>query len=142
MTVLVVVAVFGAGVLVGFATDSSLGAAPAPEGEVTAEERSEATGEEAPRRRQYTFERVSPDEVQRVQIDSIVVIHRARVNELNELSRATRAEHRRQFRQIVSETRSAIKDVLSEEQALQYQQLLDERDAREAAERERRDRPE
>ena len=92
--------------------------------------------------RLYTFEQVSPDEAQRAQIDSIVVIHRARVNELNELSRATRAEHRRHFREIVSETREAIKGVLSEEQASEYQRLLDERDAREAAERERRDRPE
>jgi Spy/CpxP family protein refolding chaperone len=42
---------------------------------------------------------------------------------------------RKGFREILVETREAIKVVLTPEQAAQYQQLLDERDARVEAER-------
>jgi Spy/CpxP family protein refolding chaperone len=65
-----------------------------------------------------------------------VAEHRARTNALDE---DLRAKYRSDFRVILLETREAIKEVLTPEQAAEYQRLLDERDARDAAERANRD---
>ena len=134
LTAVVIAAVFGAGVLLGLAADSSLGA---DEAEVVAEETS---GEEEPqgRRRAPTYAQVGPSPEQQGRIDSIVSEHRERTNGLD---KETRAAYRTGFREILLETRDAIKGVFTLEQAEEYQRLLDERDARAAAERaDRRDR--
>lgn len=90
---------------------------------------------EGRRRRAPMYERVGPDEAQLARIDSIVSLHGRRMRDLH-------AEFRRsydpRYRQLVLETREAIKGVLTPEQAGEYQQLLDEYDAR-RAERANRD---
>ena len=74
VTALILVAVFGAGVLLGLAADSNLDATP-PEvvvetPEVEAEE-PETEAEEPPRRRRV-YEQVNPTEAQLEQIDAII----------------------------------------------------------------------
>jgi hypothetical protein len=133
LTALILAAVFGAGVVLGLAADSSLGAQPIESAAVPTEEPSD---DEEPRRRSYTFEEVEPNEAQLALIDSIVAEHRARTNALDE---RLKAEYREGFRVIVLESREAIKAVLTPEQAAEYQRLLDERDARAAAERQNED---
>ena len=132
-TVILLVAVFSAGLLVGFAADSAgtveAAEMPTPTDPVAAVPETEE--EEEPRRtRRYTYEQVEPNESQLVLIDSIVQVHRARTTALDEEMRTQLSAG---FREILLETRQAIKDVLTEEQAAEYQRLLDERDAQRAA---------
>jgi hypothetical protein len=134
VTALVLVAVFGAGVLLGLAADSNLRADPT---EIVTESGDDEGGAEESRGgRTLTYLRVEPNESQLTLIDSIVAEHRARTNALDE---DLRAKYRSDFRVILLETREAIKEVLTPQQAAEYQRLLDERDARDAAERANRD---
>ena len=129
MTAFVLAAVFGAGMLLGFAADGNLGAAP------TATVGTEvASGVEVvePTRRARVYEQVAPTSDQLLVIDSIVREYRARTNLLDEQMTELRAG----FRVILVETREAIKEQFTPEQAAEYQRLLDEGDARAAAERE------
>ena len=132
LAAVVIAVVFGAGVLLGLAADSSLGAETA---EVVA---GEANGEAEPERRRrapiYTQVDRTPD--QQVRIDAIISEHRERTNALDKEARVTL---RQGVRQIYLETREAIKGVFTPEQAAEYQMLLDAFDARQAAERENRD---
>ncbi len=132
LTALVLAVVFGAGVLLGLAADSSLRAETA---EVVA---AETSGEAEPerRRRALTYPEVDPTPEQQTRIDAIVSEHRERTNALD---KENRVALRGGFRAILLETREAIKGVFTPEQAAEYQRLLDERDARAAAEREDRD---
>lgn len=132
LTAIVLTVVFGAGVLLGLAADSSLGAEPA---EVMAEE---TNGEaESERRSRLIYPQVHPTPDQQARIEAIVSEHRERKNALDE---DTRAAYRQGFREILLETRAGIKGVFAPEQAAEYQRLLDEFDAaRQATERENRD---
>ena len=128
-TVVLLVAVFGTGILVGFAVDA--------EGDVLASEAapgetvvSDTAASEDRRRTRRIYEQVEPNETQLGLIDSIVTVHRARTNALDE---EMRTQLNAGFREILLETREAIKEVLTDEQAAEYQRLLDERDARRAA---------
>lgn len=128
-TVLLLLAVFGTGVLVGFAADAD-GTVQAAEVESDGAVASDtASSVEAPRRRRI-YEQVDPNEFQLDLIDSIVTVYRARTNALDE---EMRSKLNAGFRNILLETRDAIKGVLSAEQADEYQRLLDESDARRAA---------
>ena len=120
---------FGTGILVGFAADAEGDALAA---EVTSGEGiavDTTSNEDRPRRRRI-YEQVEPNETQLGLIDSIVTVHRARTNALDE---EMRTQLNAGFREILLETREAIKEVLTDEQAAEYQRLLDERDARRAA---------
>lgn len=133
LTAVVIAVVFGAGVLLGLAADSSLGAETA---EVVA---GETNGEAEPerRRRSPIYTQVDRTPEQQVRIDAIISEHRERTNALDKEARVTL---RQGVRQIYLETRDAIKGVFAPEQAAEYQRLLDEFDAaRQAAERENRD---
>ncbi|MDH3270452.1 MAG: hypothetical protein OEN56_03925 [Gemmatimonadota bacterium] len=127
--------VFGAGVLLGLAADSELGASTAEE----VAENSDTTDpdEETPRaERRRLYHEVGPNESQLARIDSIVREHRARTNALDE---ELSAEYRTGARAILLDTREAIKSVLTAQQAAEYQRLLDEFDAERATERENGD---
>ena len=128
-TVVLLVAVFGTGILVGFAVDAEgdVLASEAAPGETIVSDT--AASEDRPRTRRI-YEQVEPNETQLGLIDSIVTVHRARTNALDE---EMRTQLNAGFREILLETREAIKEVLTDEQAAEYQRLLDERDARRAA---------
>ena len=125
-TALILLVVFASGVLLGFAADGRLGAAPALSLSAADTTESEEDLPGTPMSRQ-----VEPTEEQLARIDSIVKVHRARTNALD---KETRAVYRQGFREILLETREAIKGVLTPEQAAEYQRLLDEYDARQVAE--------
>lgn len=122
VTAVVLATVFGAGVLLGAAMDNRLGAEE-PE-VVAAATGSEAPAEEEETRRGPTYLEVEPNEEQLALINEIVAEHRARDDALEEQHRLA---YRADFREILLETREAIKGVLTPEQAERYQQLLDER---------------
>jgi len=122
----VLLTVFGAGVLLGLAADSTLTATPASAVPVVSAEGEE--GEVEARLPMYA--QVGPDADQSVVIDSIVREHRARMDALN---REFQEQYDPQYRVIVEETRAAIKQVFTLEQAAQYQELVEERDRRRAA---------
>ena len=135
LTAGILIAVFGTGVLVGLVVDAELGATPTPAVSEVAqtpevEEEPEPSEEETPRRT-YIYEQVGPNEIQLARIDSIVTEHRARRRALNE---DFETRHEQASRAILLETRSAIKAVLSPEQAAEYQRLLDEYDREQAEE--------
>jgi Spy/CpxP family protein refolding chaperone len=129
LTAGVLLTVFGAGVLLGFAADTTMTPSPAS-ASVVQPEAPEAEGEEAPRRTPM-YEQVGPDSAQSVMIASLVEEHRARMDALN---REFQENYDPRYRTIVEETREAIKEVFTEEQAAHYQRLVEERDRRRAAE--------
>lgn len=132
LSAVVIAAVFGAGVLIGFAADSRLEAETL---DVVAEEVGEEEGEEGSRRSPI-YAQLNPSSDQQATIDSIISGHRERTNALD---KETRRAYRQGFRGIVLETRAAIKEAFRPEQAEEYQRLLEEWDAQQAAERENRD---
>ena len=129
LTAGVLLTVFGAGLLLGYAADSTLTASPAAASEPTDEVTSD--GAAAEEERVPMYRQVGPDSAQSLVIDSIVQEHRERIDALN---RQFQDEYDPQFRQIVEETRAAIRGVFTPAQAAQYQALTDERDRRRAEE--------
>lgn len=136
----VLIAVFGAGILVGLVADSELGAAPVASEVAEATEPPEEPQEEAASgERRYLYQQVRANETQLSRIDSIVQEHRARRNAIDEELKRVEAEFQVDYRANLLSTREAIKSVLSADQAAEYQRLLDEWDARRQAERENGD---
>lgn len=137
-TVALLLIVFSTGVLIGFAIDIEETTELVRADSVAAEEGdadAAASGEGTRRRRIY--DQVEPNESQLRVIDSIVAVHRERTNALDEEMRGQLSAG---FRSILLETREAIKGFLSQEQAIEYQRLLDENDARRAAQENEDDR--
>ena len=130
LTAGVLLTVFGAGVLLGFAADTTLAPPPASASVMQPDGTPEAEGEEEPRRTAM-YDQVGPDSAQSVMIAALVVEHRARMNALNE---EFKENYDPRYRAIIEETREAIKEVFTPEQAAEYQRLVEEADRRRAAE--------
>ena len=126
ITALLLAVVFGSGLVVGLAVDSNLVAGPVEE--PAAEE-----AESNERRRTNLYDQVGPNETQKTSIDSIVREHR---ESMKLLHREFREAYDPRYRDLLEETREAIKGVFDSEQALAYDSLLAEFDRRR---RERRD---
>jgi Spy/CpxP family protein refolding chaperone len=118
-TVLILVTVFVSGGLLGAALDRRLGAEPAPVNETPENQRGER------RERGMIVDEVNPSPEQKAQIDSIVALNRDRIRDLRD---RLEDEYRPLRRDLVLETREAIKSVLSPEQAAEYTRLLAEYD--------------
>lgn len=128
----ILIAVFGTGVLVGLVMESDLGAAPTPATTETAEapeEPEEPAEEKKESERRYIYEKVGPNETQLALIDSVVRVHSARRDSLDE---DFETRHEQEARAILLDVRAGIKSVLGPEQAVEYQRLLDEYDAEQA----------
>lgn len=138
LTAGVLIAVFGAGILVGLVVDADLGAATVP-AEVVTNDGEEEAREEAPAERRYLYQQVGANESQLSSIDSIIQEHRARRDAIDEELKRVEAEFQVDYRANLLNTREAIKSVLSADQAAEYQRLLDEWDAGRQAERENGD---
>lgn len=132
ITAVVLALVFGAGVLLGFAADRSLVVTPSGEDARTEDE------EQPTQRRPAMYEQVDPTEAQKMVIDSIVQEYRTAMRALHaEFS----AAYDSRYQAMLRETRSAIKGVLTPQQAHAYDSLIARRDSL-AAERDRhRDEP-
>lgn len=125
-TVLVLAAVFVAGLLLGLAVDRSLTATPAKD--------LARTEEEGPtERRRAMYEQVGPSAAQKIVIDSIVDEYRIAMRALHA---EFNAAYDPRYKALLHETRAAIKGVLTPEQAHAYDSLVAERDSL-AAERDR-----
>jgi len=127
VTALMLLGVFGAGALLGFAANGELGAVPSPREAAVGEEPEGEKEDRGGRRGLYM--QVDPNESQLAVIDSIVAAHRARTNAREEV-------FRKEVREMVLSARESIKSVLTPEQAAEYQRVVDEWDAQRAAERE------
>lgn len=126
-TVVVLAAVFAAGLLLGLAVDRSLVATPA-------DEVGRTEGEEHPNERRHAvYEQVGPSEAQKIVIDSIVDEYRTAMRALHA---EFRAAYDPRYEALVQESRAAIKGVLTPEQVHAYDSLIAERDSL-AAERDR-----
>lgn len=118
-TVGILVLVFMAGLMVGFAVDRWQGAkAIAAEAE---DRTSDPEKENEPRGR--IIDQVDLTEGQKMAVDSIVEHHRQEMTELQ-------ASYRPRYRQIVNDTREAIKEMLTPEQRALYDSLLARNDER------------
>ena len=135
ITALLLVVVFGSGVMLGLAADSSLIAEQPSGTEVVTPETAQPPETPATTGR-YIYHQVGPNELQLARIDSVVAEHRARRDALDEETKARYDEARRR---ILLDTREGIKAVLTPEQAAEYQRLLDEWESQRAAERENED---
>ena len=127
-TVVLLLVVFGTGFLIGFAVDNEgMSELENDSSMMAAEVEVDTNVSEVEPRRSRIYDQVEPNEEQLRVIDSIVTVHRGRTNTLDE---EMRAQLNSGFRLILLETREAIKDVLTSEQAAEYQRLLEENDAR------------
>jgi Spy/CpxP family protein refolding chaperone len=133
LAALVLVAVFGSGLLLGYAADSSL----VSDSEVASAEKPSPepmSGEQRPRR-PLVYEQLNPTLEQNAVIDSILVVHRARMNKLDQEYREARHAYRMSYDEVIQDTRDAIAAVFPPEQATEYRRLLAEFDRRREAER-------
>jgi len=126
-TALVLAVVFTAGTLVGRAwsdhTDRDLAVAAEPEGG----DAGGSDGRGSRERRMPMYEQVGIDDVQRVAIDSIVVHYRTGVRTLQEEARGA---YEARYKVLVDSAREAIKSVMTPEQTIEYDSLLQASDER------------
>ena len=157
VTAVVLALVFGSGVLLGFAVDGSLSAEsseavePVGPGAEMASAEADARGSEEQGasearpegRRRNLYHQVDPNEQQLARIETLVAEYRSRRDAFDAEARArfetAKAQYEEGRRDILLDLRDSIKAVLTPEQAVEYQRLLDEWDARRAAERENED---
>lgn len=119
--------VFGSGVLLGFATDRNVTA--------TRVAQAAEAGEDVERpRRTPMWEQIDPTDDQRAEIDSVLKLHRKRMNALDE---EFRQAYYPRYRAIILDTREAIKAAFTPAQAAEYQRVLDAFDRQRAEERAR-----
>ena len=142
VTAVVLALVFGSGVLLGYAADrtavtASVAAAPA---EAQAEAGSAGAEDGERRRRPPIYEKMNPTRAQSAVMDSIMLVHRERMNRLHAEFRVARDVYETSFDALVLETREAIAAVFPPEKAEEYRRLLAERDRREAEDADRDDR--
>lgn len=127
LSALLITAVFGSGLLLGVAMDRNVTA--------TRVAQAAEAGEDVERpRRTPMWEQIDPSDEQRARIDSVLRLHRKRMNALDE---EFREAYNPRFRAIILETREGIKAAFTPEQAAEYQRVLDEFDRRRAEERAR-----
>jgi Spy/CpxP family protein refolding chaperone len=120
---LILVLVFGSGILVGLALDravSTATGAPADPTEMVSED-AEVVMEEEPARG-YVIDEVTMVAEQRQQVESILEAYREQVAQAAE-------RHREEFSDLAAATREAFYGILSDAQKAQYDSLLDVRRA-------------
>lgn len=137
VTVLVLFLVLSSGFALGIATDrqlrgrtltgqDSVGSIERERGE--GERRRDASLPDSVRgRRPLLVEQVGLSDEQKVRVDSIVAFYRVKMNELHE---STNEAYWAGYREILGDTRSAMRAVLSESQRQAYDSLLVEFDRR------------
>jgi len=130
---LVLGAVFGSGLLLGYAADSQLAPEPTT-ASAAAPAAQPAAAAERPRR-PLVYEQLAPTPAQTAVIDSILGVHRARMNALDKEYREARHRYQASYDAVVQETRDAIAGVFPAEVAAEYRRLLTEFDMRREAER-------
>ena len=122
VTAVILAVVLGTGVMLGLVSDGSL-VAPAVE-EATMNDADRGRVSER-RRRTPMYEQVGPTEVQGVLIDSILEDQRQHMRSLHD---EFRASYDPRYQAVIQQTREAILEVFTSEQASEYRVLLQEFD--------------
>lgn len=134
VAVLVLVSVFGSGILLGYAADRGADAvvvaSEAPAGDPVPGER---------RRRAPVYEQMNPTLAQRTLIDSILRVHRDEMNRLHAEFDVVQQDYQDSYDAVIQDTRDAIALVFPPEQAADYRRRLTEDDERRALEDDRSD---
>jgi hypothetical protein len=138
VTALVLTLVFSSGVLLGVAADRAAVGSPssAVAAPVTSQAAADAPAQgdgERPRR-PPVWEQMHPTAAQTVVIDSIMGVHRERMNKLHAEFRVARDVYETNYDALIRETREAIAAVFPPGEAEKYRRLLEESDRRRAAE--------
>lgn len=138
VTAAILAVVFGSGVFLGFALDSSV---PVRVGDAAAAEPQDTLAPGEPEERQPLYVQVNPSETQQLRIDSIIRVHRGRMREVRDEFKPRFDElegsYDQRRRDILVDTRESIVAVLTAQQAQEYRRLTEEWDRRQAERRER-----
>jgi len=140
-TILILFLVLASGSVLGIAADRRLqgrsASAEGREGEVERGRTGRDVGEgegraaDSTRERHLLVEQVGLSEAQKTRVDSIVDQYRQRVRDLqDELQAELRVAYTPRYRELLEQTRTDIKGVLSPDQAVAYDSLLADRDKR------------
>lgn len=119
LTAMILTVLFGSGFVMGVAWDGRLDAIPTES--VDRRDR----GEDEGRKRGLIVEGVGLTTEQRESVDAVVDAYRQEMKVLQQ-------EFRPRYRSIIAETRDSIKELLTDEQAAEYDALLAEHDAKRA----------
>jgi len=130
---LVLCAVFGSGLLLGYAAHGNGEPGASETQQVASAPESTAEGERP--RRPMVYEQLNPSPEQRTVIDSIFVVHRARMNALDKEYRDVRHQYQARYDAVIQDTREAIAGVFPPDVATEYRRLLAEYDERREADR-------
>jgi len=133
VTAVVLGAVFGSGLLLGYAVDGPFGGEATQVAAVEAPAPTEADGDRP--RRPRVYEQLHPSPAQTAVIDSIMGLHRQRMNALDKEYREARHLYQARYDALIQETRAAIAGVFPPDVATEYRRLLAEFDERREAER-------
>ena len=132
---LVLVLVFGSGILLGYAANGRADAAEV----AAAQPSTDTTTPPARGRRPYIWETMNPTEEQRARLDSISQARRDQMNQLHADFDLAQREYQTRYDAIVRDSREALASVFPPEKAAEYRRLVAESDRRreEEAARER-----
>ena len=122
VTAVILAVVLGTGVMLGLVSDGSLVAPPVEEATMNDADRGRVSER---RRRTPMYEQVGPTEVQGVLIDSILEDQRQHMRSLHD---EFRASYDPRYQAVIQQTREAILEVFTSEQASEYRVLLQEFD--------------
>jgi hypothetical protein len=117
---MVLALVFTSGILLGYAADGGSAVASTVE---------ESTGETATRERgsrPMVYESMNPTPGQRVQMDSIMVVHRDRMNLLHEEFNVQQQAYQTRYDALIQQTRDALTALFPEDQRAEYRRRLEE----------------
>ena len=122
VTAVILAVVLGTGVMLGLVSDGSLVAPPVEEATMNDTDRGRVSER---RRRTPMYEQVGPTEAQGVLIDSILEDQRQHMRSLHD---EFRASYDPRYQAVIQQTREAILEVFTSEQASEYRVLLQEFD--------------
>ena len=122
VTAVILAVVLGTGVMLGLVSDGSLVAPPVEEATMNDADRGRVSER---RRRTPMYEQVGPTEAQGVLIDSILEGQRQHMRLLHD---EFRASYDPRYQAVIQQTREAILEVFTLEQASEYRVLLQEFD--------------
>ena len=122
VTAVILAVVLGTGVMLGLVSDGSLVGPPVEEATMNDADRGRVSER---RRRTPMYEQVGPTEAQGVLIDSILEGQRQHMRLLHD---EFRASYDPRYQAVIQQTREAILEVFTSEQASEYRVLLQEFD--------------
>ncbi|MBM4184700.1 MAG: hypothetical protein FJ207_10900 [Gemmatimonadetes bacterium] len=117
---LVLSLVFGSGLLLGYAASGG------PADAMTVESSSDDAPSTGRRNRPYVYETMNPTAEQRASMDSIMVVHRERMNVLHEEFGVAQQAYDASYDALIQQTRDALAAVFPEERRAEYRRRLEE----------------